>query len=186
MAELSTKESAPQASPKPWWEERLTTYVAVTAVILAVCATLATFKAAGYGNRMVMSQSQASDQWAYYQAKSIKETQYQVQRDVIALVSQQMGTNPAVQERLDAYQKEVSRYKQEKDEIMQEAKRLESLRDISQDLSSEIGKAIILLQIGILLTSLAAINKTAYFWFMGMGSGGVGIIMFVLAMLKTV
>lgn len=100
MAELSTKEPAPQTAPKPWWEERLTTYVAVLAVILAVCATLATFKAAGYGNRMVMSQSQASDQWAYYQAKSIKETQYQVQRDVILLVSQQVGTNPAVQEQL--------------------------------------------------------------------------------------
>ena len=44
-------------------------YLALTTVILAVCATLATFKGNGYSTRSVMSQTQASDQWAYFQAK---------------------------------------------------------------------------------------------------------------------
>mgnify|MGYP003584947999 CR=1 FL=1 len=185
MAETVTKETTLSPTPKYWWEKNFTTYVAVTAVILAVCATLATFKAGGFSNMMVMSQSQASDQWAYYQAKSIKETAYQVQKDVMVIVASQQIDNKALIDQIEKYDKEISRYKQEKDEIMQEAKNLEKKRDFSQIQSIEIGKAVIMLQIGILLTSLAAINKTASFWFMGMGSGVIGIAMFVLAMMKS-
>jgi Domain of unknown function (DUF4337) len=47
-------------------------YLALMTVIFAVCATLSTFKGGGYSTRSVMSQSQASDEWAFYQSKSIK------------------------------------------------------------------------------------------------------------------
>lgn len=184
MAEVATKETT-QVAPKYWWEKNFTTYVAVTAVILAVCATLATFKAGGFSNMMVMSQSQASDQWAYYQAKSIKETSYQVSKDIMVILAAQQAGNGVLQEQINKYDQEITRYKQEKEEIMQEAKKLEKRRDTSQVLSIEIGRAVIMLQIGILLTSLSAINKTASFWFMGMGSGAIGITMFVIAMMST-
>ena len=63
--------------PKKVWKDRIPTLIAITTLILAVCATLSSFKAGGYSTKMILSQSQASDQWAYYQAKSIKETAYQ-------------------------------------------------------------------------------------------------------------
>jgi len=59
---------------EPWLN-----YLALTTVILAVCATLATFKGGGYSTRSVMSQTRASDQWAFYQAKSIKGYIYEMQ-----------------------------------------------------------------------------------------------------------
>ncbi len=46
--------------------------LALTTVILAVCATLSTFKGGGYSTRSVLAQSQAADQWSYFQAKGIK------------------------------------------------------------------------------------------------------------------
>ncbi len=49
-------------------------YLALTTVIVAVCATLAAFKGGGYSTRQVLSQARASDQWAYYQAKGVQET----------------------------------------------------------------------------------------------------------------
>ena len=52
---------------EPWLS-----WLALSTVILAVCATLSTFKGGGYSTRSVMSQTQAPDQWAYFQAKSIK------------------------------------------------------------------------------------------------------------------
>ena len=52
---------------EPWLN-----YLALTTVIFAVCATLSTLKGGGFSTRAVMSQSQASDQWAYYQAKGVK------------------------------------------------------------------------------------------------------------------
>lgn len=47
-------------------------YLALTTVIMAVCASLSAFKGGVYSNLSIISQNQASDQWAYYQAKSIK------------------------------------------------------------------------------------------------------------------
>ena len=73
--------------PKKKWKDRIPTLIAITTLILAVCATLASFKAGGYSTKMVLAQSQASDQWAFYQAKSIKETAYQTQRDTMELLA---------------------------------------------------------------------------------------------------
>lgn len=181
----------PAAAPQPknglqtFIAEKLTTLIAITTVTLAVCATLATFKAAGYGNRMVLAQSQASDQWAYYQAKSIKETAYQVQRDSLVFLAPPPGQEKAHTARLAEFDKEIARYKTEKKEIMQDAQRLEQERDIAQGFNARFGQAMIFLQIGILLSSLASINKVAYYWYMGVISGGAGVAMFVYTLFLT-
>ena len=65
---------------EPWLN-----YLALSTVILAVCATLSTFKGGGYSTRSVMSQTQASDQWAFFQSKSIKSYIYEMQRDKLQL-----------------------------------------------------------------------------------------------------
>jgi len=166
---------------KPHWKEKLPTFIAITTLLLAVCATLATFKAAGYGNRMVLAQSQASDQWAYYQAKSIKETAYQTQRDAFQLLLEQ-NPSASVQSRIKEYDQEVSRYKDEKKEIMADAKRLEGERDKAQQFNSRYGQALIFLQIGILMSSLAAISKAAYYWYLGLAAGGAGVVYFLHTM----
>jgi hypothetical protein len=165
--------------------DKLPTLIAVTTVILAVCATLASFKAAGYGNRMVLAQSQASDQWAYYQAKSIKETAYQVQRDGLSFVVPPLGKEQAHAAKMAEFDKEISRYKAEKKEIMEEAQRLEKERDIARDFNSHFGQSMIFLQIGILLSSLASINKIPYYWYMALVSGGAGVVMFLHTLMVT-
>lgn len=171
-----------QVSAKKSWKENINTFIAVTTLILAVCATLTAFKAAGYGNKMVLAQSQASDQWAYYQAKSIKETTIQTQRDMMELAMEQTGKSEVYREKISQYDKEVARYKQEKNEITAEAKRLESVRDTSQGYNSKFGQALIFLQIGILLSSLSSINKIAFYWYIGLVTGGAGVAMFIHTM----
>ena len=70
-------------------------YLALTTVIFAVCATLSTFKGGGFSTRSVISQAQASDEWAYFQAKGIKSYIYQVQVDKLELdlIELQQGSN---------------------------------------------------------------------------------------------
>lgn len=76
-------------------KEKWLNYVALATVVLAVCATLSTFKAGGYSTRSVLSQTQASDQWAYFQSKSIKGYIYELQRDKLALELKAMGAKIA-------------------------------------------------------------------------------------------
>lgn len=183
MPSPETNPAPGETTIKTFIAAKLPTLIAITTVTLAVCATLASFKAAGHGNRMVLAQSQASDQWAYYQAKSIKETAYQVQRDGLAFIVPQPGREKDHTAKLAEFDKEITRYKTEKKEIMQDAERLEKERDIAQSFNARFGQSMIFLQIGILLSSLASINKVAYYWYMGVVSGGAGVTMFVHALL---
>ena len=170
---------------KKVWKDRIPTLIAITTLILAVCATLSSFKAGGYSTKMILSQSQASDQWAYYQAKSIKETAYQTQRDALELARQSYPQlESAYKTRISDYDKEVARYKKEKNEIMADAKKLEAARDQYQKHGARFGEALILLQIGILLSSLASISKNHVYWYGGAlaGAGGVAAFVYALAM----
>jgi hypothetical protein len=165
------------------WKNRIPTLIAITTLLLAVCATLASFKAGGYSTKMVLAQSQASDQWAFYQAKSIKETAYQTQRDALDLIRQSFpALDASYQMRISDFDKEVARYKKEKNEIMEEAKKLEAARDQYQRHGMRFGEALILLQIGILLSSLASISKNHVYWYGGALAGVAGIASFLYAL----
>ncbi len=160
-------------------------YLALTTVIFAVCATLSTFKGGGFSTRSVMSQSQASDQWAYYQAKSIKSYMYQMQKENLELKLKDLPKGTAkdtlntYQEKIADYAKKVEKYEQEKTEIQDKAKQLESVRDEAQKHSKAFGMAIIFLQISILLSSIAGLLKKKPVWYAGLATGVVGLFFFV-------
>jgi hypothetical protein len=164
---------------EPWLN-----WLALSTVILAVCATMATFKGGGFSTRSVMSQTQASDQWAFYQAKSIKGYIYEMQKDKLELELKALGSKapPAVveeyQKRIDGYGKKLARYEEEKGQIQKEAKRFEAVRDDAQQHGQTFGIAVIFLQIAILLSSIAALIKKKIIWLLGLGIGLVGVAYF--------
>ena len=157
-------------------------YLALTTVIFAVCATLSTFKGGGFSTRSVMSQSQASDQWAYYQAKSIKSYLYEMQKEKMELELVGLSTNAnattAYKEKIASYEKKVDDYEKQKSEIQDKAKELERVRDEAQLHSRAFGMAVIFLQIAILLSSIAGLLKKKEVWYAGMLTGLVGIVYF--------
>jgi hypothetical protein len=160
-------------------------WLALTTVVIAVCATLATFKGGGYSTRQVLSQAKASDQWAFYQAKSGKGDLYALAKEKAELERQALpaGTSGAVQEayakRIEDYGKRVARYDQEKAQIMAEAKALEQIRDDAQKHGGFFGIAVIFLQISILLSSIAALLKKKPVWVLGLAVGLAGILYFL-------
>jgi hypothetical protein len=164
---------------EPWLN-----YLALSTVILAVCATLSTFKGGGYSTRSVMSQTQASDQWAYFQAKSIKGYLYEMQKDKLELELKAGAgkMTPQVratyEQRIAEYAGKLQKYEQEKADIQKEAKKYEAIRNDAQMHSQLFGIAVIYLQIAILLSSIAALIKIRNVWLLGVGVGLVGIIYF--------
>ncbi len=164
---------------EPWLS-----YLALTTVIFAVCATLSTLKGGGYGSLAIMSQAQASDQWAYYQAKSIKGYVYDLQRekfemDLKALksgVSRSLAAD--FQKKIDGYAEKIKKYDDEKADIKKKAEELEARRSDAQRHSGAFGMAAMFLQIAILLSSIAALMKQKYFWYLGIGGGCIGLVYF--------
>ena len=164
-------------------KEQWLNYLALTTVIFAVCATLSTLKGGGFSTRAVMSQSQASDQWAYFQAKSIKGYVYELQKEKFELdlkAGKGMSRDLAADygKRIGNYKEKIERYEKEKEEIKKKAEDLEKRRDDSQLHSGAFGMAAMFLQIAILLSSIAALMKKKLFWFIGMGAGCFGLLYF--------
>lgn len=46
------------------------TYMAITTILIAVAATLSTFKGGGFSTMSLLNQALASDQWAFFRAKA--------------------------------------------------------------------------------------------------------------------
>ncbi|MBI3752809.1 MAG: DUF4337 domain-containing protein [Deltaproteobacteria bacterium] len=159
-------------------------YLALSTVILAVCATLAAFKGGGYSTRAMLSQSQASDQWAFYQAKGIKGYIYEMQKEKLELETEAMRGRVSskviedYEKKTEAYSKKIKKYDDEKTEIQTEAKKLEGIRDDAKRHSQAFGVAVIFLQIAILLSSIAALMKKKAVWMLGLGVGIIGIVHF--------
>ncbi len=165
-------------------KEKWLNYLALTTVIFAVCATLSTFKGGGFSTKSVLAQSQASDQWSFFQAKSIKGYLYELQKDKLdvelktGIQKLQPSAKAEYEKKIESYSKKIAKYEEEKDRIEKDAKRLENQRDEAQKHSQAFGMAVIFLQIAILLSSIAALLKKKAVWILGVLTGLLGIVYF--------
>ncbi len=165
---------------EPWLN-----YLALTTVILAVCATLSTFKGGGYSTRAVLTQSHAANQWAYYQSKSIKGYLHELEKEKLELELRVIGSKAPksivdeYQKKIESYSKNIKRYDEEKTQIQYNARKYEALHDDAQKHAQIFGIAVIFLQIAILLSSIAALMKKKPLWTLGLILGAFGMIYFI-------
>jgi len=166
-------------------KEKWLGYLALTTVILAVCATLATFKGAGYSTRSILLQNKATNQWSYFQSKSIKGYLYEIQKEQMELrlaegrdtLSETSIKN--LEKKIGDYSANIKRYADEKSVIMKEAQGNETERDSAQKHNSAFGIAVIFLQIAILLSSIAALMKMKIVYYTALAVGAWGMVSFV-------
>ena len=165
---------------EPWLN-----YMAFTTVFFALFATLSTFKGGGFSTRAVISQALASDQWAYYQAKSVKENLYELHREQLQLQYEVLPPNAPDKVRKlyqDAIAKTdagIAKYTKEKSDITDKAKGFEAERDEAKKHGAPLGLAVILLQIAIVISSIAGLMKKRVLWLTALPLGLAGIVYFV-------
>jgi hypothetical protein len=163
---------------KPQWMN----WMSMVTVVIAVCATLSTFKGGSYSTQSVINQTLASDQWTFYQAKSTKQHLFEMQVDQLHL---QMLTLPAngpviaeYQKTLDKYAAEVKRYEQEKKDIEVKAHEIEQQRDDAKLHGKPFGLAVMFLQVAILLNSIAGLMKAKRVWWASIPVAVAGLVFF--------
>ena len=164
------------------FSKRTTQLIALTALFLAICATFSSLKAGAFASKGILAQNQASDGWAHYQAKSLKQNTYQVQLDELELRTETADTEKFATLK-KKYQERIDRYEAEQKEISAEAKEKEAQRDHFLELNRSSAGAVTLLQIAILLVSLAALVKQRPFWYIGMVIGVFGVYQFITSLM---
>ena len=134
--------------------------VALVTAIYAVVLAIAALGGNHAMKEMLLSQQQSSDQWAFYQAKVIREHLYRAQKMRLDLDLVERGTalRPDTREKLEAllrkFEEEEKRYGAEKKDIEKDAKKLEAVRDGYQARDPYFLIAEALLQIAIVMSSV--------------------------------
>ena len=149
--------------------------VSVTVAILAVLAAGVTLLGHRAHTEELLLQSQATDQWAYYQAKNIRLHEMQSAADLLtALVPQDKNTAALLHEK---YMKEVERYSGDKDDIGEKARELEKERDLVGRRADRFDGGEALLEIGLVICSITLLTRRRAFWLGGMLVGLAGIVL---------
>jgi hypothetical protein len=118
----------------------------------------------------MMSQIESSDQWGYYQAKSIKASVLDAK---IALANSQ---NEADSQKRDRYEKEQEEIKSEA-----EAKQAEAKSNFHQH--EILARGVTMFQIAIAIAAISALTKKRRFWIVSMLFGIAGCVFLALGLL---
>jgi hypothetical protein len=152
----------------------LTIPVSVTMSILAVIAAMVTLLGHRAHTEELLLQAQATDQWAYYQAKNIRLHEMEAVADMVGTLAPQDKEKAAqVHEK---YIKEVERYKSDKETIGDKAKEVEAERDLIGRRGNRFDGGEAFLEVGLVICSLTLLTKRRYFWFTGMFFGALGVL----------
>ena len=158
-------------------------FLALTTVIIALGATMSTLSVGKFSNRGILKQTQASNQWAYYQAKSIKAYLYELQKekletDLKLSPNIDEGVRNEYEQKITKYGEQIRRYEQEKIDIQGQAQSLEKERDQAMVHSQQFGLAVIFLQLAILMSSIASLMRKKLMWVVGLMVGLLGFLYF--------
>jgi hypothetical protein len=176
-----------QAAKDKEKRESWTKYTSLSIVFIAILTAYASNKAGGCSSRVMkdlnaatFNQSNASDQWSFFQAKAVK--------GAIAELELEQAKEPAVAEKLKA---KIARYDKEREEIKSKAEKFEKDRDAANEdakamgqLGGKFGMAVSIYQISIAVGSICLVMKRKSLWYVSLALAAAATLQLVLALLS--
>ncbi len=154
---------------KDSYERLIALSIAILAVILAfVDNTGDNAKTDG-----ILKTTEAANKWAYFQSKSIKGNLAENSATLLGLLT---PVDPvAAKAKQDEMATEVSRYDSEKKQLMAEAQELEKQVAHSMAIDDRADEAALLLQVAVVICSIAILVRWKTIYFSGLAIGALGI-----------
>jgi hypothetical protein len=138
---------------------------AFISAILAVCAAVSALMAGHQANEAMIEQIQASNDWAYYQAKGIKAS--------IA----ELKTGGEAKDAEAAKQK-VNEYKQQQEEIKHQAEEKQTASKEHLHRHETLASSVTFFQVAIALTAISVLTRRKRFLHFSLILGIVGVALF--------
>lgn len=143
-------------------------WVALSTAILAVLAAIAGLLSGQHANEAMMNQIEASDQWNFYQAKSIKASVLEAKMSLAGVHDESDRSNR-------------DRYEKEQEKIKSEAERKEAAAKSNFHKHEVFARGVTMFQIAIAIAAISALTRKPKFWIVSLIFGVVGCAFLVLA-----
>jgi hypothetical protein len=131
-------------------------------------AAIAALLSGEHANEAMMNQIEASDQWNYYQAKSIKAS----------LLDAKMSLTGTPNE---SDQSKRDRYEKEQEQIKSDAEHKEAAAKSNFHKHEVFARAVTMFQIAIAIAAISALTRKRNFWIVSLLFGLVGCAFLALA-----
>jgi Domain of unknown function (DUF4337) len=148
--------------------------VSFTMALLAVLVAVVTLLGHRSHTEEILLQNRTTDEWAYYQAKHLRRNNLEALRDVMgALQGKDSEKAEALEKKFDT---SIEKYGDDQKEIEHEARQTEAeLKQMARRADRfDIGE--VLLEIGLVITSITLLTGRRFYWKLGMAFGALGII----------
>lgn len=142
--------------------------IGLTMAIIAVLLALATMLGHRTHTEEVLIQTKANDQWAYYQAKTIRSHMYEADAEMAALF-------PKGEALAENFKKRSEDQKKGAEEVQKEAHEKEQESDADSRKANRFDTAEIFLEIAIVLCSISLLTRMRIFWLVSFGSTVIGV-----------
>jgi len=158
-------------------EDKSLAAVSLTMAVLAVLVAVVSLLGHRAHTEEVVLQAKSSDQCAYYQAKNIREHEDTLFSDLDSVVTN--GDAAAAAKFREKYAQEADRYKHDKADIQDEARKLENDVAMERKRTDRYDLAEVFLEIGLVITSITLLSGRRLFWHLGIMLSVVGIVIAV-------
>ncbi len=148
--------------------------VTLTMAILAVLVAVVSLLGHRSHTEELLLQTKSTDQWAYYQAKNIRERSYEVFLDQLSVFS--VGDQAQAKDLKSKYQTEIDRYHEELAEIMAQAREFEDEQRLTERRGNRFDLGEVLIEAALVICSITLLTGKRSFWFGGLAIGSVGIV----------
>jgi hypothetical protein len=172
-----------EAAAEESGDKAFTRRVALTTAVYAVILAITSLGGNNATKEMLLAQQQSSDQWAFYQAKVIREHQYRAQalRLEAELLERGKTMQPEARARYEELRKkfaeEEKRYNAEKKDIEKDARKLEHERDRNKAKDPNFDFAEALLQIAIVIASVSILSSSRMLYAVSFVFAVVGVLL---------
>ena len=177
--------------------ERFRNLAALTIAIMAMLLAIGSLGGGNATDDMVHGNIKASDTWAFYQAKNVRQTQYRLAADRLELElanpSLNAAARAAAQAQLAKYRETIARYDDEPDQrapadslkgegkkqLAAQARSYEAIRNRASDQDGNFDYSEVFLQLAIVLGSVAILAGSRGILTMSWALGAIGAVLMV-------
>lgn len=153
--------------------------VSLTMAVLAVLVATVSLLGHRTHTEEVVLQGKITDQWAYYQAKTIRRHTDQIVVDLTALLASKDSKDKDSEQTAklhEKYQAEAERYAEDQKELEAEARKLETETRQQRKRGDRYDLGEVFLEIALVVTSVTLLSGRRRFWYAGLLLGAVGVV----------
>jgi hypothetical protein len=144
--------------------------VALSSALLAGLAAVSALMAGHHANEAMLAQIESSDQWSYFQAKSIKQAQMATKIDLLSALGKPVA---------NADEAKIAQYDAEKEQIQRKAEELEKDAQSHLRTHQALAASVTMFQIAIAIGAIAVLIRRRAFWLGSLLVGAIGIVFFI-------